>query len=179
MREGHALTSSGQTTGGSIRPGPLRRAVDLIVDTLLELGVSTFYGIPGAAISPVYDALLEHPEARVITARHETGAAFMAMGHARMSGGPVCLLMTSGPGITNAVTGLAAAAAEGLPLIAIGGEVPRSRFGHGALQEGSSYQLNILGAIRPPWPCVFDTAPRRGHCPGCARAHHHARANEL
>lgn len=142
------MTSSGQTTGGSIRPGPLRRAVDLIVDTLLELGVSTFYGIPGAAISPVYDALLEHPEARVITARHETGAAFMAMGHARMSGGPVCLLMTSGPGITNAVTGLAAAAAEGLPLIAIGGEVPRSRFGHGALQEGSSYQLNILGMVR-------------------------------
>jgi acetolactate synthase-1/2/3 large subunit len=120
----------------------------VIVDTLLELGVDTFYGIPGGAISPVYDALLAHPQARVITAKHETGAAFMAIGHARMGGSLPCVLMTSGPGITNAITGLAAAAVEGVPLIAIGGEVPRSRFGHGALQEGSSYQLNIVGMVR-------------------------------
>lgn len=134
--------------GLAAQPARAHRAVDVIVETLLELGVDTFYGIPGGAISPVYDALLAHPEARVITAKHETGATFMAIGHARMSGGLPCVLVTSGPGITNAITGLAAAAVEGVPLIAIGGEVPRSRFAHGALQEGSSYQLNIVGMVR-------------------------------
>jgi acetolactate synthase-1/2/3 large subunit len=142
--------SSGRTPaeGAAARQHSPHRAVDVIVETLLELGVDTFYGIPGGAISPVYDALLAHPEARIITTRHETGAAFMAIGHARMGGSLPCVLMTSGPGITNALTGLAAAAVEGVPLIAIGGEVPRSRFGHGALQEGSSYQLNIVGMVR-------------------------------
>lgn len=124
------------------------RVADVIVQTLAEFGVNTFYGIPGGAISPVYDALLDARGAQVINTRHETGAVFMAMGHARVSGSMPAVLMTSGPGITNALTGLAAAQADGVPLIAIGGEVPRRNFGRGALQEGSRYELDVLGMVR-------------------------------
>jgi acetolactate synthase-1/2/3 large subunit len=120
----------------------------VIVSTLAELGVDTFYGIPGGAIGSVYDSLLDHPELKVVNTRHETGATFMAMGHSRVGGSLPCVLMTSGPGITNAVTGLAAAHADGVPLIAIGGEVPKKNFGRGALQEGSRYHLDILGMVR-------------------------------
>ncbi len=135
----------------AVLPGPLpqtKRVADVIVETLEELGVTTFYGIPGGAICSIYDALVDHPKLKVINTRHETGAAFMAMGHAKVGGGIPALLMTSGPGITNALTGLASAYADGVPLIAIGGEVPRKNFGRGALQEGSSSQLDILGMVR-------------------------------
>jgi acetolactate synthase-1/2/3 large subunit len=124
------------------------RVADVIVETLIELGITTFYGIPGGAIASVYDALVDHPSLKIINTRHETGAAFMAMGHARVSGNIACVLMTSGPGVTNALTGLAAAHADGIPVIAIGGEVPRKNFGRGALQEGSRYQLDLLGMVR-------------------------------
>src|SRR5262249_7359225 len=72
----------------------------------------------------------------------------MAMGHSRLSGALPCVLVTSGPGVTNALTGLAAANADGVPLIAIGGEVPKKNFGRGALQEGSRHQLDLLGMVR-------------------------------
>lgn len=124
------------------------RVSDLIIQTLWDLGVDTFYGIPGGAIGSLYDALVDYPQLRVINARHETGAAYMAMGHARVGGSLPCILMTSGPGITNAITGLAAAYADGVPMIAIGGEVPRKNFGRGALQEGSRYNLDVLGMVR-------------------------------
>lgn len=127
---------------------PMMRVSDVIVQTLKELGVNTFYGIPGGAICPIYDALYDHPELRVINTRHETGAAFMAMGHSKVGGSLPCILMTSGPGITNALTGLGSAYADGVPMIAIGGEVPRKNFGRGALQEGSSSHLDVLGMVR-------------------------------
>jgi len=132
----------------ALSPSSGLRVADVIVATLAELGVDTFYGIPGGAIGSVYDALLDQPALRVINTRHETGAMFMAMGHARVGASLPCVLMTSGPGITNALTGLAAAHADGVPLIALGGEVPRRNFGRGALQEGSRYSLDILGMVR-------------------------------
>ncbi|MGQ0506169.1 MAG: thiamine pyrophosphate-binding protein [Myxococcaceae bacterium] len=125
-----------------------RRVADLVVDTLVERGVDTFYGIPGGAISSVYDALVDHEELRVINARQETGAVYMAIGHTRAMGSLPCVLVTSGPGIINALTGIAAAQADGVPLIVLGGEVPRRNFGRGALQEGSRYHLDILGMVR-------------------------------
>lgn len=137
-----------------VAQGPLgltaetHRVADVVIRTLAELGVDTFYGIPGGAIASCYDACLDYPGVRVVNARHETGAVMMAMGHARVGGSLPGVLMTSGPGITNAITGLAAAHADGIPLIAIGGEVPRKNFGRGALQEGSRYQLDILGMVR-------------------------------
>lgn len=124
-----------------------RRVADVVIDTLVELGVTTFYGIPGGAISSIYDALLDKKDIQVITARHETGAAFMAMGHARSGGSFPVVLTTSGPGITNVLTGLASAYADGVPMLVISGEVPRKNFGRGALQEGSRYHLDVLTMV--------------------------------
>ena len=129
-------------------PAEQPRVADVLMSALLEQGVDTFYGIPGGAICSVYDALIDLPRAKLINTRHESGAAFMAMGHWRASNRMAAVLMTSGPGITNAITGLAAAYADNVPLIAIGGEVPRSNFGRGALQEGSSYELDVVGMVR-------------------------------
>ena len=124
------------------------RVADAIVELLIESGVDTFFGIPGGAISSIYDALGKNRHARMIMSRHETGAAFMAAGYARATGRIPAVLMTSGPGITNALTGLASANADGIPMIALGGEVPRASFGRGALQEGSRYQLDVLSMAR-------------------------------
>ncbi len=137
------------------------RVAEVIIQTLAEFGVDTYYGIPGGAISSMYDALIDARHARVINTRHETGAVFMAMGHSRIGGSLPAVLMTSGPGITNALTGLAAAQADGIPLVAIGGEVPRKNFGRGALQEGSRYNLDVLGMARSVTKfCAEITNPR-------------------
>ena len=109
-----------------------------LVDVLRDFGVNLVFGIPGGAISAFYAALMERPDIRIITAKHETGAAFMAIGYAMATGRPGVVITTAGPGITNAITGIASAYYEGVPVILIAGEVPRVSFGRGALQEGSS-----------------------------------------
>lgn len=125
------------------------RCADVIVEALVRAGVDTFIGVPGGAISPVYDALLARADVRVVHARHETTAMFMAIGHARMRPESVpCVLTTSGPGVTNALTGIAAACGEGVPVLVLGGEVPTSKFGRGALQEGTSEAIDVVGMMR-------------------------------
>jgi acetolactate synthase-1/2/3 large subunit len=120
----------------------------LLVETLAEAGVDAVFGVPGGAISPISDALLSRPDVRVITTRHEAAAMFAAAGYARMSGKPVAVVVTSGPGVLNALTGLASAHYDDLPIIVLAGEVPRARFGRNALQEGSAYQLDIVHVAR-------------------------------
>lgn len=128
---------------------PRLRTADHIVDALERAGVDTVYGVPGGAISPIYDALVSRGAMRVVHVRHESSALFMAIGHARMRPGSLpCVLVTSGPGVTNAMTGLAAARAEGTPLILLAGEVPRSRFGRNALQEGSPASIDTVHMAR-------------------------------
>lgn len=125
------------------------RCADLIVEVMVRVGVDTVYGVPGGAISPLYDALVDCPFIRVIHTRHETTALFMAIGHTRMRPGSLpCVLLTSGPGVTNAVTGLAAALGEGVPVLVIGGEVPRVKFGRAALQEGSTEGIDVVSIVR-------------------------------
>jgi acetolactate synthase-1/2/3 large subunit len=119
-----------------------------IIDVLRESGVDTVFGIPGGAISRVYAELVKRPDIRVVNATHETNAVFMAIGHALATGKPAVALTTSGPGFTNALTGLASAHADGVPVLLISGEVPRSAFGRGALQEGSSYGFDALAMAR-------------------------------
>ncbi len=138
------------------------RVADAIVSLLVEAGVDTFFGIPGGAIAPIYDALGRNKNCRVIVARHETGAAFMAAGFARTTGRLPALLLTSGPGITNALTGLASAYADGIPMIVLGGEVPRANFGRGALQEGSRYQLDVLGMARTVTKTALEITSAQG-----------------
>ncbi len=128
---------------------PRRRCADVIVDVLVAAGVDTVYGVPGGAISTIYDALIDCDSIRVVHVRHETSALFMAIGHARVRPGSLpCVLLTSGPGVTNAVTGLAAALGEGVPVIVIGGEVPRVKFGRAALQEGSAEGIDVVSIVR-------------------------------
>ncbi len=120
-----------------------------LLDVLREFGVDTIFGIPGGAISALYAATLHRRDIRLVTAKHETSAAFMAMGYSVATGRPGVVLTTAGPGITNALTGLASAYYEGVPVIMIAGEVPRAAFGRGALQEGSSASFDAVSVLRP------------------------------
>jgi acetolactate synthase-1/2/3 large subunit len=119
-----------------------------LVDVLREFGVNLIFGIPGGAISGFYAALLERPDVKIVTAKHEANAAFMAIGYAMATGRPGVVVTTAGPGITNALTGLASANYEGVPVVHIAGEVARSAFGRGALQEGSSSTFDAVGMTR-------------------------------
>jgi acetolactate synthase-1/2/3 large subunit len=121
-----------------------KRACDVVVDILANAGVEVIFGLPGGTIAPIYDALLDRPEIRVITTRHESGAMFAAAAYARTTGKLGVVLVTSGPGVLNALTGLASAQCDSIPLLLIGGEVARSVQGRGALQEGSAYNLNVV-----------------------------------
>ncbi len=121
---------------------PPHTVAHAIVDTLLAYGVDTLFGIPGGAISALYDACLDRPALRLVTTRHETAAVFAAIGHARVTGRPAVVVVTSGPGLTNAITGLAAAHAEQVPLLLIAGDVAVESAGRFALQDGA-----VLGAL--------------------------------
>ncbi len=107
-----------------------------IVDFLKRLEVGCIFGMPGAHILPVYDALHDSGITTVL-AKHEQGAAFMAGGYARSSGSIAACIATAGPGATNLVTGIANAYAERLPVLVITGETPTHIFGKGGLQESS------------------------------------------
>jgi acetolactate synthase-1/2/3 large subunit len=124
------------------------RAADLIVATLEEAGVEYVFGIPGGAISPIHDALLDSP-IHPITTRHESGAMFAAAGYARATGRLAAVAVTTGPGILNSMTGLATAHCDGTPLLLLVGEVPRPSHGKGVLQDGSAHGLRVLEMVRP------------------------------
>jgi acetolactate synthase-1/2/3 large subunit len=109
---------------------------EFIIRYLEKLGTEYVFGIPGAHILPVFDALYAS-RIRTILAKHEQGAAFMAGGYARQSGRVGVCLATAGPGATNLVTGLANAFMDRLPVLALTGETPTYSFGKGALQESS------------------------------------------
>ncbi len=142
--EARALIEPKPRTEGGKRP----RVADVIVRTLHQLGVRTYYGIPGGSISPIYDALLDVEGVRTVVSRHEGAAAFMASGHARQTGELPVLLVTSGPGVMNALTGISSAFCDGAPMLVIAGEVPRKNFGKGAVQEGSRTTLDMVGTVR-------------------------------
>lgn len=122
-----------------------KRTADVIVDILAKCGVEVVFGLPGGTIAPIFDALIDRPNIRVVTSKHETGAMFAAAGYARTTGKLGVVLVTSGPGVLNAMTGLAAAHCDGIPVLVLAGEVSRDTYGKGALQEGSAYSLNIIG----------------------------------
>jgi acetolactate synthase-1/2/3 large subunit len=111
-------------------------------------GVDLVFGLPGGPISPIHDALLDRPEVRVITTRHESGALFGACGFARTTGRLGVALVTSGPGAFNAMSGLASAYCDGLPLLLLVGEVSRKNYGRGALQDGSAYGLQMVEILK-------------------------------
>ena len=109
---------------------------ELLIAYLERLGTEYVFGIPGAHILPIYDALY-NSRTKSVLAKHEQGAAFMAGGYAQLSGKVGVCIATAGPGATNLVTGLANAYMDSLPVLALTGETPTYSFGKGALQESS------------------------------------------
>ena len=112
-----------------------RTGAEVLVESLVAKGVEIVFGYPGGAVLPIYDALFGEERIRHILVRHEAGAAHAAEGYARATGKPGVVLVTSGPGATNAVTGIADAFMDSIPLIVITGQVPTSLIGSDAFQE--------------------------------------------
>ena len=126
---------------------PTVRGADLMVRMLEEAGVDVVFGIPGGAISPIHDALIDS-KIRSVTTRHEAGAMFAAAAHARSTGRLAVVAVTSGPGVLNSMTGLGTAWCDGVPVLLLVGEVPRAAHGKGVLQDGSAHGLQIVEMAR-------------------------------
>ncbi|MBV1703853.1 MAG: acetolactate synthase 3 large subunit [Hyphomicrobiales bacterium] len=108
---------------------------EMVVQALKDQGVDTIFGYPGGAVLPIYDALFHQNHVRHVLVRHEQGAAHAAEGYARSTGKVGVLLVTSGPGATNAITGLTDALLDSIPLVCITGQVPTHLIGSDAFQE--------------------------------------------
>lgn len=116
----------------------------IVVEMLKDEGVDTIFGYPGGQIIDFFDELYRHPELNMILVRHEQGAAHMADAYSRTSGKTGVCVVTSGPGATNTVTGIASAYADSVPMVVITGQVSTSLIGNDAFQE-----VDIVGITRP------------------------------
>ncbi|MBB3954759.1 biosynthetic-type acetolactate synthase large subunit [Novosphingobium sediminicola] len=110
----------------------------ILVESLARQGVECVFGYPGGAVLPIYDALFNDARMRHILVRHEAGAAHAAEGYARSTGKPGVVLVTSGPGATNAVTGIADAFLDSIPMVVITGQVGTPLIGSDAFQEADT-----------------------------------------
>jgi acetolactate synthase-1/2/3 large subunit len=117
---------------------PEKSGADILIEALLAQGVDTVFGYPGGAVLPIYDALFQHSKIRHVLVRHEAGAAHAAEGYARSTGKPGVVLVTSGPGATNAVTGIADAFMDSIPLVILTGQVATNLIGSDAFQEADT-----------------------------------------
>jgi len=116
----------------------------IVIRALLDHGVDTIFGYPGGAVLPIYDEIFKQEGIKHILVRHEQGAVHAAEGYARSTGKPGVVLVTSGPGATNAVTGLTDALMDSIPLICLTGQVPTHLIGSDAFQE-----CDTVGITRP------------------------------
>lgn len=111
---------------------------EIVIQALVDNGVDTIFGYPGGAVLPIYDAIFQQKKIRHILVRHEQAALHAAEGYARSTGKVGCALVTSGPGATNAVTGLTDALLDSIPLVCISGQVPTFLIGTDAFQEADT-----------------------------------------
>ncbi|QIG51881.1 acetolactate synthase 3 large subunit [Nordella sp. HKS 07] len=117
---------------------------EIILKALADQGVEHVFGYPGGAVLPIYDEIFQQDKVKHILVRHEQGATHAAEGYARSTGKPGVVLVTSGPGATNAVTGLTDALMDSIPLVCITGQVPTHLIGNDAFQE-----CDTVGITRP------------------------------
>ncbi len=118
-----------------------RSGAAILIECLKRQGVEFVFGYPGGAVLPIYDELFADEDIRHILVRHEAGAAHAAEGYARSTGKPGVVLVTSGPGATNAVTGIADAYMDSIPMVVITGQVPTALIGTDAFQEADTVGL--------------------------------------
>ena len=116
----------------------------VIIRALSDQGVDVVFGYPGGAVLPIYDEIFKQNELRHVLVRHEQGAVHAAEGYARSTGKVGVVLVTSGPGATNAVTGLTDALMDSVPIICLTGQVPTHLIGNDAFQE-----CDTTGITRP------------------------------
>ena len=117
---------------------------EIIVKALIDQGVEVIFGYPGGAVLPLYDALFKQNQIKHILVRHEQAAVHAAEGYARSTGKVGVVLVTSGPGATNAVTGLTDALMDSVPIVCLTGQVPTHLIGNDAFQEADT-----TGITRP------------------------------
>jgi acetolactate synthase I/II/III large subunit len=117
---------------------------EMVIEALADQGVTHLFGYPGGAVLPIYDELFKQKKIKHILVRHEQGAVHAAEGYARSTGRVGCVLVTSGPGATNAVTGLTDALMDSIPVVCITGQVPTHLIGNDAFQE-----CDTVGITRP------------------------------
>jgi len=120
------------------------RGAEIFCRALKDEGVKHLFGYPGGAVLHIYDALYKQNDVEHILVRHEQGATHAADGYARATGKPGVVLVTSGPGATNAITGIATAHMDSIPLVVFTGQVPRKMIGNDAFQE-----VDCIGITRP------------------------------
>ena len=123
---------------------PILRGAEIFVRALKDEGVKHLFGYPGGAVLHIYDELFKQDAVQHILVRHEQGATHAADGYARATGKPGCVLVTSGPGVTNAITGIATAYMDSIPLVVFSGQVHTHLIGNDAFQE-----VDAIGISRP------------------------------
>jgi acetolactate synthase-1/2/3 large subunit len=124
--------------------GEMMTGAEIVLKALADQGVEFVFGYPGGAVLPIYDELFQQEKVKHVLVRHEQGATHAAEGFARSTGKPGVVLVTSGPGATNAVTGLTDALMDSIPLVCITGQVPTHLIGNDAFQE-----CDTVGITRP------------------------------
>ncbi|GCE50217.1 acetolactate synthase-1/2/3 large subunit [Thermosporothrix hazakensis] len=125
-------------------------AIEVLLRALEEEGVTHLFGVPGGPLVPLYETLARRKKIRPVLAKHEEGAAFMAEGYARVRRGLGVCCGTSGPGATNALTGVASAYSDSIPVLFLSAQVSTTTFGKGALQDssGGNWNLDIVDIFR-------------------------------
>src|SRR5215472_15216620 len=139
-KDGTALAGALAAEGGAIEMS----GAEMVVRALKDQGVNHIFGYPGGAVLPIYDALFGAEGLQHVLVRHEQGAVHAAEGYARSTGKPGVVVVTSGPGATNAVTGLTDALMDSIPLVVLTGQVATHLIGNDAFQE-----CDTIGITRP------------------------------
>ena len=124
-------------------------AIQLLLKYLEAEGVEYVFGIPGGPLMPLYEAMADRKKIRPVLASHEEGAAFMADGYARVSGRPGVCCATTGPGATNALTGIACSYMDSSPVLLLTAQIALGAFGKGAAQESSLHGVDIVELYKP------------------------------
>src|SRR6056297_318258 len=150
MRPRHATGGFFMRQRNDVRHGARKQmtrqmtGAKMVVQALRDQGVDVVFGYPGGAVLPIYDEVFQQNDIRHILVRHEQGAVHAAEGYARSTGKPGVALVTSGPGATNAVTGLTDALMDSIPIVVLSGQVPTFMIGNDAFQEADT-----VGITRP------------------------------